>query len=142
MWWYQINRELRDYSETVGRPFGNSPVLSLLAAIPAIFLIPVGWIAVFPLLTVIFTTRRVREAQEWITRGDAQINPFLTILLAMLFWSHSVYVQKALNEAWLRAREGEGPPPTAKPTVLEADEMRTASEARDEAVNISKRIGR
>ncbi len=114
----------------------------MLAAIPAIFLVPVGWIVVLPLLTVIFTTRRVRETQEWITRGGSQINPFLTILLAILFWSHSVYVQKALNEAWLGAKNGEGPPPTAKPTVLEADDVMTASEARDDAVNISKRIGR
>lgn len=143
VWWYQINREMRDYSEAVGRPFGNSPVLATLAVIPgALFVIPVGWIFILPLLTLLFTARRLREVQSWISPEEKHVNPLLAILLAILLWSHSVYFQKALNEAWLRAGSGKGPPTTAKPKVLAEDEVRTASEARDETVQITRRIGR
>jgi hypothetical protein len=42
VWWYKINRELRDYSAAAGAPLGNSPLLSLLALFPGGILIMAG----------------------------------------------------------------------------------------------------
>ncbi|MGA0069544.1 MAG: DUF4234 domain-containing protein [Miltoncostaeaceae bacterium] len=56
--WYYVNRELRDMSEALGKPFGNSPGLSVLALFPGGFLIvPAIW-------TWVTTARRTRDAQN------------------------------------------------------------------------------
>src|SRR5919106_4822095 len=41
VWWYRVNRELRDFGEANGEDLGQSPTNSLLALFPgAIILVP------------------------------------------------------------------------------------------------------
>jgi hypothetical protein len=106
VWWYQVNRELRDYSQAVGRPFRASPALAavLVALWPVAFLPG--------MVTVFVTARRVRKVEEWVD-APGRIVPVLAVLLFPLLFASSWYVQRALNETWRRAKQGAGPPPVA-----------------------------
>lgn len=102
VWWFKINRELRDYSAAKGQAFGNDPTLSLLALFPGgVIIVPAIW-------TYWTTTGRVADAQGLSgTRGE-RANGWLTLLLAIfVFSTHIVYLQYALNSAW-RAEGQEG----------------------------------
>ncbi len=103
VWWYKINRELRDYSEGAGRPLGNDPTLSLLALFPGgIIVIPALW-------TDWTTTERVATAQEISGTRASKVNPWITLALAIfVFSTHIVYLQYALNGAWRAAGEQGG----------------------------------
>ena len=112
VWWYKVNRELRDYSAGRGRPFDNDPTLALLALFPG------GLIVVPPFFTWVYTTRRVRGVQE-MTGGTDPVNSWLVVLLALLGSFHMIYLQYALNSSWDRARGGQPAPPV--PAVEEAE---------------------
>ncbi|MGI9539247.1 MAG: DUF4234 domain-containing protein [Miltoncostaeaceae bacterium] len=102
VWWFKINRELRDYSAAKGQPFGNDPALSLLALFPG------GAIIVPAIWTYWTTTGRIAGAQELSGTRNERANGWLTLLLAILVFStHIVYLQYALNSAW-RAEGQEG----------------------------------
>jgi Domain of unknown function (DUF4234) len=119
VWWYKINREMRDYSAAAGRPLGNDPTASVLAVFPGgIIIVPAIW-------TVVTTSRRVREVRE-IVSGSASGDPngFLAAVLTFLWGLQTVYIGYGINEAWrtARAHAGEGslpevvgpaPPPTS-----------------------------
>lgn len=93
VWWYKINREIRDYSEARGQGIGNSPVLSLLALFPfGVFFIP-------PIWTHITTPMRIREAGR-IAGGAGQLSIALAIILWFIFALNIPYLQSALNEVW------------------------------------------
>ena len=55
VWWYRINRELRDYGRANGYDLGQNPTSSLLALFPG------GLIVVPALITYWRGTKRVRE---------------------------------------------------------------------------------
>src|SRR6266508_4436452 len=58
VWYYKINRELRDYGRAAGRPLGDSPGTSVLA-------ISVGWLILVPPFVSWFNTfGRIRDAEE------------------------------------------------------------------------------
>lgn len=104
VWWYKINRELRDASAGLGKPLGNNPVLAVLALVPG------GLVIVPAILTWIYTARRARAVREMIVPGaEGSPNSPLTVVLAILGHStviaglHSIYVQYALNFVWDRA---------------------------------------
>lgn len=105
VYWYKINRELRDYSAAVGQPLDNNPWLAVLAVFP-------GSLIVVPLImTCIYTARRVRAVRKMIIPDDSGENPSspLTAVIGTLASPfHLVYVQYALNTAWRRAREAAG----------------------------------
>lgn len=106
IWWYQVNRELRDYSQAVTRPFRNSPAGALI-----LFLLwPLAWWPI--LLTTYITARRIRTVQEWV-EAPKRVSPLVATLLALvpLLVPQALYLQNALNDAWLRAKAGAGPPP-------------------------------
>jgi hypothetical protein len=98
VWWYKINRELRDFSAGRGRPLGNNPVLAVLALVPG------GLVIVPAIITYVHTARRARAVREMVV-ADAEPSPNspLTVLLALVGGFHSIYVQYALNYAWDRA---------------------------------------
>jgi hypothetical protein len=101
VWSYQVNRELRDYSSAVTRPFRNLPWLAAVA----FALWPLAW---FPLvLTAFFTAHRVRTVQSW--SGDEGVSRVLAAVLSVLLFLHVLYLQRALNDAWKDAQRT-GPP--------------------------------
>ena len=95
VWWYRINRELRDYGQAKGVDLGRSPTNSLLALFPGCFLL------VPPLVTYWRGFGRVQTASE--TAGTERANGWLGLLfyflLAPALWA---YVQSSLNEIWER----------------------------------------
>jgi len=56
VWWYKINRELRDYGDSKGYDLGQSPTNSLLALFPG------GFIIIPPLVSYWRGTHRVQGA--------------------------------------------------------------------------------
>lgn len=101
VWWYKINRELRDY-----RHGDNEPVMSLMAIL-------FGWIIIVPpFVSVWNTAKRIGEAQEKAFGTLPRIIPAVALLLAIipivgLFFGY--YLQSQLNEVWDVAR-GSMPP--------------------------------
>ncbi len=108
VWWYRINRELRDYGRVRGYDLGQSPVNSLLALFP-------GGIIVVPALVSYW--RGVKRAQGASRiAGNEPLNGWIAIILYFLIspglWA---YVQVSLNDVWRQEAEplpGEAPPPS------------------------------
>lgn len=104
VWTYQVNRELRDYSRAVSRPFSNFPWLAaLLFALWPLALIPA-------LIAVVMTAVRIRTVQRWFSAGERSPNPVLAAVFFFLLFFNVHYLQKSLNSLWRRARR-DGPPP-------------------------------
>lgn len=94
--WYYMNRELRDMSEALGKPFGNSPALSVLALFPGGFLVvPAIW-------TWVTTARRTRDLREFALDGRAgdHTSVALGVLLAFFYGLNHPYLQASLNGTW------------------------------------------
>lgn len=92
VWWYKINRELRDYSQAIGRPLNNDPSVSVWAII---FAAPV---------TVGTTTQRLRFMQYELQGNPVALaNIGVAVLLSALIFFHTVYLQSALNVVWEQA---------------------------------------
>lgn len=93
VWWYRINRELRDYGKAKGYDLGQNPTNSLLALFP-------GGIVVVPaLITYWRGTKRVMGASR--LNGQEPLNGWIAILLFVLLspalWA---YIQVSLNHVW------------------------------------------
>ena len=102
VWWYKINREMRDYSAAKGQPIGNNPALSVLALFPfGIFVVPPFW-------THITTPMRVRESGR-IAGGAGQLSVVLAVVLWFILALNLPYIQSALNDIW-RAESGGAEP--------------------------------
>jgi hypothetical protein len=115
VWWYRINRELRDYGQAKGYDLGQNPTNSVLALFPG------GIIVVPALITYWRGTKRVMGASR--IAGNEPLNGWIAIILYVLlgpaFWA---YIQVSLNDVWhqdaeplpgqeLPAPEAEMPPP-------------------------------
>jgi hypothetical protein len=109
VWWYRINRELRDFGRARGYDLGQNPTNSLLALFP-------GGIIVIPALVSYWRgTERVQGASK--IAGGEQVSGWIALILYLLlspgFWA---YLQVSLNEVWRREAEalpGQELPPTA-----------------------------
>jgi hypothetical protein len=107
VWWYRINRELRDYGRAKGYDLGQNPTSSLLALFPgAIIIVPT-------LVTYWRGTKRIQGAAR--LAGKERVNGWIALILYLLlapaFWA---YLQVSLNEVWRTEAEplpGESPPP-------------------------------
>jgi hypothetical protein len=107
VWWYRINRELRDYGKAKGYDLGQNPTNSLLALFP-------GGIIIVPALNTYWRgTKRVMGASR--VAGRTPLNGWIAILLYLLIspalWG---YVQSELNKVWEAEAspvEGELAPP-------------------------------
>lgn len=103
VWFYMINREIRDHS---GVEIHSEPVLSVIA-------ITIGSLLVFPaLITMYRTAGRVRRVQKEVG-AKKEISPTRALILGILsFYSllnfYLPYVQTHVNSAWdvEFAREG------------------------------------
>jgi Domain of unknown function (DUF4234) len=104
VWWYRINRELRDYGQAKGEDLGQSPTSSLLALFPgAIIIIPA-------LVTYWRGTKRAMAACR--LAGQEPPNGWIAIILYLIlapaFWA---YIQVSLNNVW----EAEATPLAGEP---------------------------
>jgi uncharacterized protein DUF4234 len=93
VWWYRVNRELRDFGRARGYDLGDSPTASLLALFP-------GGIVVVPALVSYWRgTRRVQGAARLAGRDPVNgwICLILYIVLSIGFWA---YLQSSLNAVW------------------------------------------
>jgi hypothetical protein len=114
VWWYRINRELRDYGQAKGYDLGQNPTNSVLALFP-------GGIIVIPALVSYYRgVKRVQGASR--VAGKEPVNGWICLILYLLlapaFWA---YLQDSLNNVWRQEAEAlpgqeppevqEGPPP-------------------------------
>jgi hypothetical protein len=107
VWWYRINRELRDYGEAKGYDLGQNPTNSLLALVPGFLII------VPPFVTYWRGTKRVIGASR--LAGREPLNGWIALILFLLIspglWA---YMQVSLNDVWRQEAEalpGQEPPP-------------------------------
>jgi hypothetical protein len=100
VWYYKINRELRDAGG-----LDVSPGVALLAiTLGALIIVP-------PFVSVYRTFRRIRTAQEAVGLPDPALPwvGFLLFVLAYVFLPFElVYAQSNLNRLWRRMVETEG----------------------------------
>ena len=98
VWWYRINRELRDYGQAKGRDLGQNPMNSLLAFFPG------GLIIVPALVSLLRGTKRVQGAAE--VAGKEPLNGWIALILYLLLapalWA---YIQSSLNAIWEQEAE-------------------------------------
>jgi hypothetical protein len=93
VWWYKINKELKEYGEAKGYDLGQSPANSTLALFP-------GGIIIIPaLITYWRGTKRIMGAAK--IAGKEPVNGWISIILYVLiapaFWA---YLQVSLNHIW------------------------------------------
>jgi hypothetical protein len=97
-WWYQVNRELRDYGRAKGTDeLGTSPGSSLLA-------VTIGWLIIVPPLVSTYRGfKRVQAAQRMndLEPLNGWIGLILYILISPAFFA---YVQSGLNPVWEKQR--------------------------------------
>ena len=107
VWWYRINRELRDYGQAKGYDLGQNPTNSVLALFPG------GLIIVPALITYWRGTKRVQGAAR--VGGQEPVNGWIALILYLLLapglWA---YLQSSLNNVWRSEAEvlpGQPEPP-------------------------------
>jgi hypothetical protein len=114
VWWYRINREMRDYGKVKGFDLGQNPTNSVLALFPG------GIIIVPALITYWRGTKRAMGASR--LTGQEPLNGWIAIVLylfiAPALWA---YIQVSLNKVWQAeadAIEGQqAPPPPSDPAM-------------------------
>jgi Domain of unknown function (DUF4234) len=95
-WWYQVNRELKDYGRAKETDeLGDSPGMSLLA-------VTLGALVVIPALVSNYRGfKRVQAAQR--LTGVEPLNGWIGLILFVIitpaFWA---YIQSGLNSVWQR----------------------------------------
>jgi len=114
VWWYRINRELRDYGRANGYDLGQSPTSSLLAIFPgAIIIVPA-------LITYWRGTKRVQGAAR--IAGQEPPNGWIALILYLfLSLGFYAYLQVSLNDVWRSAAEplaGQAPLPPPQDTTM------------------------
>ncbi len=98
VWWYRINRELRDYGEAKATDLGQNPTNSVLALFPG------GLIIVPALITYWNGFKRVQTASDLIGKEppNGWIGIILYILISPALWA---YMQVSLNHIWEQEAE-------------------------------------
>jgi len=104
VWWYRMNRELRDYGHAKGYDLGQNPTSSALALFP-------GALIVIPALVSYWRgTKRVQGAAR--IAGKEPVNGWIALILYLLlspaFWA---YLQISLNDVWRSEAEPQWEPP-------------------------------
>ena len=123
VWWYRINRELRDFGRAKGYDLGQSPTNSLLALFP-------GGIIVIPALVTYWRgVKRVQQASR--LGGKEPVNGWIALILFFVLspalWA---YLQVYLNDLW----RGEGRPlPGQTLPAAPSDDLPPRLEREDQA---------
>ena len=93
VWWYRINRELRDYGRAKGYDLGQSPANSVLALFPG------GLIIVPALITYWRGTKRIQGAAR--IGGQEPLSGWIAVILYLVLApAFSAYLQMSLNDLW------------------------------------------
>jgi hypothetical protein len=113
VWWYRVNRELRDMGRARGYDLGQEPTSSVLALFP-------GALVIVPALVSYWRgTKRVQGAAR--VAGREPVNGWIALILYLLvqpaFWA---YLQVSLNDVWRREAE---PLPGGPPLPESSDGM-------------------
>jgi hypothetical protein len=93
VWWYRINRELRDYGNAKGYDLGQNPTNSVLALFPgALIIVPA-------LITYWRGTKRVMGAARIANKEPVNgwISLVLYLVISPAYWA---YLQVSLNDIW------------------------------------------
>lgn len=107
VWWYKINKELKEYGEAKGHDLGQNPTNSVLAVFP-------GGIILIPALVTFWRgTKRVMGAAR--LAGKEPVNGWIALILYLLIPpAFFAYLQVSLNHVWEQEAEPlpgqEGPP--------------------------------
>jgi hypothetical protein len=93
VWWYRINRELRDYGRVRGTDLGQNPAASTLALFP-------GALIVIPAVMSYWRgTQRVQGAAR--LAGIEPVNGWLALVLYIVISpAMYAYLQVSLNAVW------------------------------------------
>jgi uncharacterized protein DUF4234 len=104
VWYYKVNRELRDFGRASDTNLGDSPFVSLLA-------ITLGWLVIVPPFVSWFRTfERIRRAEAIsgveVVEGRAdQWRGLALFVIALVFFPLEIpYAQDHLNRVWRRQR--------------------------------------
>ncbi len=93
VWWYKINKELKEFGEAKGHDLGRNPTNSVLALVPGFLII------VPPLVSYWRGTKRIMGAAQ--LGGKEPVNGWISLILYLLiapaFWA---YLQVSLNHVW------------------------------------------
>ena len=120
VWWYRINRELRDFGRARGRDLGQNPTNSVLALFPGSLII------VPPFVTYWRGTKRVQQAAR--IGGREPVNGWVALILFLLLsiglWA---YLQYSLNEVW----RSEAEPARGQAQVQAAPQQTPSSEPQE-----------
>ncbi|MBO9533721.1 MAG: DUF4234 domain-containing protein [Solirubrobacteraceae bacterium] len=130
VWWYKINREMRDLGTKTGRSdLGTSPGTSLLAVTLGMLLI------LPPFFSAYGTWKRMKLAQELTgvqetERGNGLLAVLLYIVLGFVFTG---YLQNELNKVW---RRQPGAPQQAQAAAFTAPGTPPASPTGSSSVSV------
>lgn len=109
VWWYKINKELKEYGDAKGYDLGQNPTNSLLALIPGFIII------VPPLVSYWRGTKRIMGAAK--IAGKEPVNGWISIILYLLISpAFFAYLQVSLNHVWEQEADplpGQDAPPVS-----------------------------
>jgi hypothetical protein len=93
VWWYKVNKEMKEFGDARGRDLGQNPVNSLLALVPGFLII------VPPLVSFWRGTQRVQETSKVV--GQEPLNGWIALILYLLLGIvFPAYLQNSLNKVW------------------------------------------
>jgi hypothetical protein len=109
VWWYKINKELKEYGDAKGYDLGQNPTNSLLALIPGFIII------VPPLVSYWRGTKRIMGAAK--VAAKEPVNGWISIILFILISpAFFAYLQVSLNHVWEQEADplaGQDAPPVS-----------------------------
>jgi Domain of unknown function (DUF4234) len=93
VWWYKINKEMKEFGESRGYDLGRNPTNSLLALFPGfIIIIP-------PLVSYWRGTKRVQGTAALANREP--VNGWIALVLYLFIGiAFAAYLQVSLNHVW------------------------------------------
>jgi len=114
VWWYKVNKEMKEYGDATGHDLGQNPTNSLLALVPGFLII------VPPLVSFWNGTKRVQETSK--VTGQEPLNGWIALILYLLLgFVFPAYLQNSLNNVWAaqggsaELASGSAPEPAPEP---------------------------
>jgi hypothetical protein len=107
VWWYKVNKEMKEFGESRGYDLGRNPTNSLLALVPGFLII------IPPLVSYWRGTKRVQSTAALV--GREPVNGWIALILYLFIGiAFPAYLQVSLNHVWEQELGG-GVPTDANP---------------------------